>query len=155
MTTNPAENVAAVAGAAVEGIVAEAAAAVEAANERAEAAREVGVLLTEAAIQRDISERVDDVEEGLETCENQNAALQAEITSLREMVTALQASLTTFLTMEMLTAELAKLSSQSTRQAPHQAETQTEAETVSPNAAGADGHPEAGPKEKPSRYHLT
>lgn len=145
------------AGAAVESVIAEAGAAVEAANERAAAAAEVARLVTEGAVQREITDDVEELDEELEQCRNDLASLRQQVTELASSLTAMQTTLATFVTLEMLTAELAKASPQRSIP-PNSSETTeviAEAPTHQPGAEKEGDQPEAEAKVKQSRYRLT
>jgi len=152
MPDTPAEQAASTVGAVVENALAAADIAVADANARAEAAREAAALVTEAAIERAISERVDDCEEGIEQCENRVEALQNQMTALNNRLTEMQTTLSQQVTMEILTSELAKLSAQTSTHQPSHPNQATTSLTNTEEGGGAQEVPEP-PKQK--RYHLT
>jgi chaperonin cofactor prefoldin len=141
---------------AVQAQVSEAVAdAVVVANERAEAAQEALALVTEAAIERAISERVDDCEEGIEQCENRNEALQSQVTALQSQLTELSTTLPQLVTLEVMAAEIAKLSAPPSIPKPSPHPNPDQNPPQNPDDAG--GHPDQVPENppKPKRYHLT
>jgi chromosome segregation ATPase len=140
----------------VEGVEAAAAAAIEGANERAAAAEHVAALVAEGAIQRTIQDDIDECNEELAECLSGQESLRTQIAALQSEVANLSASLSTFLTMEILTAELAKLSPQPSIPKTS-SETETVTETVTHSPGDGDGRPAAEPesKAKPKRFHLT
>jgi chromosome segregation ATPase len=152
MSTTPAE----IAGETVTTVVENALAAAETsiadANARADAAREAAALVTEAAIERAISDRVDDCEEGIEQCQNDVEGLQNHLRTLQQTLTELQTSLSQQVTMEILTAEIAKLSAQPLIQPPSNNQPPMN-QPANPEGAVAPEVPEHQPKTK--RYHLT
>lgn len=152
-----ADNAAATVAAVVDGAIDAAAASVDTANARAEAAEEVAALLTEAAIQRTITDDVNDLREELEQCQNDLQSAQALIASLETRVTETQASLTLFLTMEQLMAEMAKYQPLP----PPSIRPQPNPETIPPTNPSEAGEGQGGveipkaPDQKSNRYRLT
>lgn len=154
MNDTPAEIAGGQVAAVVEGALAAAEVSVADANARAEAAREAAALVTEAAIERVISERVDNCEEGIEQCENENQALSQRVTALQAEVTTLQQSLTTLITVEMLTSELAKLSPQPS--IPRQSNSPSETTLPSNPDAVGDGPPDLAENQPiPKKHRIT
>jgi hypothetical protein len=80
------ETAAAAATVAVENIEASAQAAIDDANARAEAAQAVAAAVTDAAIQKEISDRVDDLAEDVVECREENQSLRLTISNLEAQI---------------------------------------------------------------------
>jgi hypothetical protein len=154
-TETAAEHAVAATEAAVETVIHEAEAALEAANDRAAAAAEVAKLVTEAAVQREISDDVEELSGELEECRENLASVRSEMTVLRAEMTTLQQSLTTLVTAEMLTAAISKLSPQPSIPAnSSQSAESLEKPSHHPEQSGSTPSEEPA-KPKPSRFRLT
>lgn len=153
--SNPAEIASDQVAAVVEGALASAEVAVDAANERAEAAEEAARLVSEGAVQREITGRVDDLQEEIEACHRENEALRTEITAVRSEMANLSQTLPTLVTMEILAMELAKISSQPAL--PSIPNKSLQGSPSSTNPEGVEGGQEDQPADQPKakRYHLT
>lgn len=140
----------------VEGAIEQAAASVEAANARAEAAEEAARLVSEGAAQREISGRVDELEDEVSECLDRCELTETSLESYRAEHQAVH---------EALRAEIAELASRVQALTPALSSTPTPSETTvttettsttvtPPLNPGSEGAPSDQPT-KPRKYRLT
>jgi len=136
MSTNS-ETVAAAAAVSVENVEASAQAAIDSANARAANAEAVASAVTDAAVQREISDRCDDIAEDVLQCREENQGLRTELAAIRSQIAELSEKVNappTVIVSEVSTPLAAATGAQSTPQPSPQA-TVTTVSTVNPESA--------------------